>query len=35
MEVDDLGFRVEQGEGGAPISIAGLTDRAGIEQVTG
>ncbi len=34
MEVDDLGFRVEQGEGSAPISVAGLSDGAGIDQVT-
>ncbi len=34
MEVDDLRFGIEEGEGGAPIPIAWLADRAGIDQVT-
>src|SRR5260370_2362652 len=34
VKVDDLRFGIEQGVGGAPISVARLTDRAGIDQVT-
>jgi len=34
VEVDDLGSGVEQGEGGSPIAVAGLADRAGIDHVT-
>ena len=34
VEVDDLGIRIEQGKGGAPIAIARLADGAGIDQVT-
>ena len=28
------GFGIEQGEGGAPVSVARLSDRAGIDHVT-
>ena len=35
VEVDDLGFGIEEGEGSAPISVAGLSNGAGIDQVTG
>jgi len=33
--VDDLGVRIEQGESGAPVSVARLTDRARVDHVTG
>ena len=33
--MNDLRFGVIEGEGGAPVSVAGLADRAGIDQVAG
>ena len=34
VEVDDLRVGVEQCEGGAPVAVARLPDRAGIDQVS-
>src|SRR5208282_805638 len=33
VKVDDLGIRVKQGEGSAPVSVAGLSDGARIDHV--
>ncbi len=32
--VDDVGFGIEQGEGGTPVAVAGLADGAGVNHVT-
>src|SRR6202158_2388827 len=34
MEVDDLRVGIEQREGGAPVAVAWLPNRAGIDQIS-
>src|SRR6202034_4537548 len=34
MEVDELRVRVEDSESGAPVAVAGLSHRAGIDQIS-